>query len=91
MKESRTDANQAEEVGVEGTASRPEQSEFTMDDCISKGHFELAPEISRNRTVAKGGCCGQGFVRTRTQAAEIYACWSRKGWDWEIIKKGVAT
>lgn len=53
MKEARTDANQAEEVGVEGTASRPEQSDFTTDDCINKDHFELAPETSRKGRVAK--------------------------------------
>lgn len=46
MKELRTGANQAEEVGVEGTASRPEQSKFMMEDFMNKDHFELAPEIS---------------------------------------------
>lgn len=46
MKELRAGANQAEEVGVEGTASRPEQSKFMKEDCMNKDHFELAPGIS---------------------------------------------
>lgn len=46
MKELRAGANQAEEVGVEGTTSRPEQSKFMKEDCTNKDHFELAPGIS---------------------------------------------
>lgn len=91
MKELRIGANQAEEVGVKETANRLDQGKHTTEDCMIEDHFELAPEISEKWTVSNRGCCGQVFVRTRTQAAEIYACWSRESRDLEIIDKGVAT
>lgn len=84
-------ANQAGEGRVEGTASRPEQSKFKMEDCMNKDHFELAPEISGKWTAEDVGYYGQVFVGTRMQAAEIDTCWSWKSQDLEMIKKGVVT
>lgn len=60
---------------LEGTASRPEQSKFKMEDCTKKDHSELAPEFSGKGTAENVDYYGQVFVHTRTQAAEIYTCW----------------
>lgn len=76
---------------MEGTASRPEQSKFKMEDCMNKDYFQLAPEISGKRAAEDVGYCGQVFVGMRKQAAEIYTCWSWKSQDLGMIKKGLVT